>query len=63
MIYNVFISLFLFSVKEVSVPADQPAPRKNKMYHDDNYELITSVDDPLSAQIKYIPTFFKSNLF
>lgn len=57
MIYNVFISLFLISVKEVPVPADQPAPCENKkMHHDDNYELISSVDGPLSAQIKYIPS-------
>lgn len=25
------------------------------MHHDDNYELLSSVDGPLSAQIKYIP--------
>ncbi|KAM7388170.1 hypothetical protein PAMP_024368 [Pampus punctatissimus] len=45
--------LHTLHVKEVSVPADQPAPCKNnKMHHDDNYELISSVDGPLSAQIK-----------
>ncbi|XP_062280827.1 coiled-coil domain-containing protein 17 [Scomber scombrus] len=45
--------LHTLHVKEVSVPADQPAPCENKkMHHDDNYELISSVDSPLSAQIK-----------
>ncbi|XP_053178991.1 coiled-coil domain-containing protein 17 [Scomber japonicus] len=45
--------LHTLHVKEVPVPADQPAPCENKkMHHDDNYELISSVDGPLSAQIK-----------
>ncbi|KAF1385408.1 hypothetical protein PFLUV_G00107450 [Perca fluviatilis] len=36
-------------VQEVSVPADQPDPRKN---NHDSYELISSADGPLSTQIK-----------
>ncbi|XP_044217684.1 coiled-coil domain-containing protein 17 [Thunnus albacares] len=45
--------LHTLHIKEVSVPADQLAPHKNKrMHHDDNYELISTVDGPLSAQIK-----------
>ncbi|TDH08825.1 hypothetical protein EPR50_G00101930 [Perca flavescens] len=36
-------------VREVSVPADQPDPRKN---NHDSYELISSADGPLSTQIK-----------
>ncbi|KAM7409808.1 hypothetical protein PAMA_001349 [Pampus argenteus] len=45
--------LHTLHVKEVYVPADQPAPcNNNKMHHDDNYELISYVDGPLSAQIR-----------
>ncbi|XP_031139771.1 coiled-coil domain-containing protein 17 isoform X2 [Sander lucioperca] len=36
-------------VQEVSVPTDQPDPRKN---NHDSYELISSADGPLSTQIK-----------
>lgn len=43
-----------FSVREASVPADHPDPRRNKKMHNDGYELISSADGPLSTQIKYI---------
>ncbi|XP_076581937.1 coiled-coil domain-containing protein 17 [Chaetodon auriga] len=43
---------FLFSVREASVPADQPDPHKNKKMHHDSYELISCADGPLSTQIK-----------
>ncbi|XP_062251613.1 coiled-coil domain-containing protein 17 [Platichthys flesus] len=33
-------------------PADHPVPAENPKIHPDNYKLITSVDGPLSAQIK-----------
>ncbi|XP_045905933.1 coiled-coil domain-containing protein 17 [Micropterus dolomieu] len=39
-------------VREVSVPADQPDPRRNEKIHHDSYELITCADGPLSTQIK-----------
>ncbi|KAG8003276.1 Coiled-coil domain-containing protein 17 [Nibea albiflora] len=44
-----FVSLL---VRELSVPADQPDPRRNNKMHHDSYELISYVDGPLSAQIK-----------
>lgn len=50
-------------MREVSAPADQPDPGNNKKMHHDSYELISSADSPLSAQIKYVPTSLKSNLF
>lgn len=50
-------------MQKVSVPADQQDARKNKKMHHDNYELISSADGPLSTQIKYVPTSFKSDLF
>lgn len=55
--------LFLFSVRELSVPADQPDPRRNNKMHHDSLGLIPCVDGPLSAQIKYVPTSFKAHLF
>ena len=54
--------LFLVSVREVSVPADQPAPRRDEEMHHDSYELISCSDGALSTQIKYLPTSFKSHL-
>ncbi|XP_070765069.1 coiled-coil domain-containing protein 17-like [Enoplosus armatus] len=39
-------------VHEVSVPAAQPDPRKNKKMRHDSHELISCTDGPLSTQIK-----------
>ncbi|XP_035509478.1 coiled-coil domain-containing protein 17 [Morone saxatilis] len=44
--------LHLLHVREVSVPAKQPDPHKNKKMHRDSYELISCADGPLSTQIK-----------
>ncbi|XP_041791224.1 coiled-coil domain-containing protein 17 [Chelmon rostratus] len=44
--------LHVLHAREVSVPADQPDPRKNKKMHHDSYELISCADGPLSTQIK-----------
>lgn len=54
--------LFLVSVREVSVPADQPDPRRDEEMHRDSYELVSCSDGALSTQIKYLPTSFKSHL-
>ena len=54
--------LFLVSVREVSVPADQPDPRRDEEMYRDSYELISCSDGALSTQIKYLPTSFKSRL-
>ncbi|XP_071342546.1 coiled-coil domain-containing protein 17-like [Trachinotus anak] len=39
-------------VQKDSVAAEQPDPGQNKEMHHDNYELVSSVDGPLSTQIK-----------
>ncbi|XP_029988573.1 coiled-coil domain-containing protein 17 [Sphaeramia orbicularis] len=39
-------------VQEVSVPVDQPDPRTDQKMHHSNSNLVSSVDGPLSAQIK-----------
>ncbi|XP_073331831.1 coiled-coil domain-containing protein 17-like [Pagrus major] len=44
--------LHVLHVREVSVPADQPDPRKNEKMHRDSYELISCSDGALSTQIK-----------
>ncbi|XP_026201518.1 coiled-coil domain-containing protein 17 [Anabas testudineus] len=38
--------------QQVSAPADQPEPHKEIKMHYENYQLISSVDGPLSEQIK-----------
>ncbi|XP_036970678.1 coiled-coil domain-containing protein 17 isoform X3 [Acanthopagrus latus] len=44
--------LHMLHVREVSVPADQPAPRRDEEMHHDSYELISCSDGALSTQIK-----------
>ncbi|XP_070688344.1 coiled-coil domain-containing protein 17-like [Pempheris klunzingeri] len=44
--------LHILHGKKTSVAADQRDPCKNKKIHHGSYELIPSVDGPLSAQIK-----------
>ncbi|KAE8293788.1 Coiled-coil domain-containing protein 17 [Larimichthys crocea] len=44
--------LHVLHVRELSVPADQPDPRRNNKMHHDSLGLIPCVDGPLSAQIK-----------
>ncbi|KAM4629292.1 coiled-coil domain-containing protein 17-like [Polymixia lowei] len=39
-------------VKEVSVPSDQPSTGENRMMHHVAFDLISSVDGPLSTQIR-----------
>uniref|UniRef100_A0A671Y3M0 Coiled-coil domain containing 17 n=1 Tax=Sparus aurata TaxID=8175 RepID=A0A671Y3M0_SPAAU len=44
--------LHVLHVREVSVPADQPNPRRDEEMHRDSYELVSCSDGALSTQIK-----------